>query len=208
MIAKEVEISDLLLTSLLHYIKTSIPIEKSNTVHALVEQVLTKYRPQLEEKNIKATETFEENLPETVVPDEQLKYILNSVLLYAVASTMPGGSIEFLTRSLSLQRDVDRKQVFSMKVGRCIEIRLVASSVARQGDRSGRAMEEILSPLRYEGFDLLIRLANEVVQRNRGMMKFETDEEKAKIIISLAFPVERRKVFSLGTTNLSGKSRP
>ena len=208
MIAKEVEISDLLLTSLLHYIKTSIPIEKSNTVHALVEQVLTKYRPQLEEKNIKATETFEENLPETVVPDEQLKYILNSVLLYAVASTMPGGSIEFLTRSLSLQRDVDRKQVFSMKVGRCIEIRLVASSVARQGDRSGRAMEEILSPLRYEGFDLLIRLANEVVQRNRGMMKFETDEEKAKIIISLIFPVERRKVFSLGTTNLSGKSRP
>jgi len=208
MIAKEVEISDLLLTSLLHYIKIRTPIEKSNTVHALVEQVLTKYRTELEEKNIKATETFEENLPETVVPDEQLKYILNSVLLYAVASTMPGGSIEFLTRSLSVQRDVDRGQVFSMKVGRCIEIRLVASSVARQGDRFGRAMEEILSPQDYGGFDLLLRLAKEVVQRNRGMMKFETDEGKAKIIISLTFPVERRKVFSLGTTNLSGESRP
>jgi hypothetical protein len=33
-----------------------------------------------------------------------------------------------------------------------------------------------------------------VVQRNRGTMRIEMDEKKAKTIISLRFPVERRKV--------------
>jgi hypothetical protein len=30
---------------------------------------------------------------------------------------------------------------------------------------------------------------------NQGMMKFETDDKKAKMTISLRFPVERRRVF-------------
>jgi nitrogen-specific signal transduction histidine kinase len=157
--------------------------------------VLTKYETELEEKNVKTTETFEENLPETMVPDEQLKYILNSVLLYAVASALSGGSIEFSTRSLKLQRDVNRGQAFSEKVERCIEIRLVGSGVAKQGGGPGKTVEEILSPQKNRGFDLLLRLAKEVVQENRGKMRFETDEEKAKIAISLVLPVERRKAF-------------
>ncbi|HMK76825.1 MAG TPA: hypothetical protein VK568_11680 [Thermodesulfobacteriota bacterium] len=207
-IAKEIEIGDLLLTSLLHYIKTGTPIEKTNTVHTLIGQALSKYRAQLEEKNIKTTETFEENLPETVVPDEQLKYILNSVLLYAVASTPPSGRIEFLTRSLSLQRDAGGGQAFFVKAGRYIEIRLVVSSVAKPTGWSGRATEGITSLEKDVGFDLLLRLAKEVVLRNQGVMKFETDEEKAKMIISLGFPVERRKVFSYKPISISRPTNP
>jgi hypothetical protein len=42
--------------------------------------------------------------------------------------------------------------------------------------------------------DIALRLVDEIVQRNRGMMKFEEDEKKGKATISLRFPVERRKV--------------
>jgi hypothetical protein len=42
--------------------------------------------------------------------------------------------------------------------------------------------------------DLALRFVDEIVQRNRGMMKFEVDEKKTKTSISLRFPTERRKV--------------
>lgn len=206
-IAKEIEISDLLLTSLLHYIKSGTAIEKTNTVHTLIEQALSKYRAQLEEKNIKTTDTFEENLPETIVPDEQLKYILNSVLLYAVASTPPSGNIEFLTKSSGLQTRTGGGQAFFVKADRYVEIRVVFSRVARPG-WSGRAMEGIPSLQKDVGFDLLLRLTKEVILRNQGVMKFETDEEKARMIVSLRFPVERRKVFSYEPIDISPPTNP
>jgi hypothetical protein len=170
--------------------------------------VLTKYGARLEEKNIKTTETFEENLPETVVPDEQLKYILKSVLLYVVASTLPGGSLEFLTRSLNLQGDTGREQAFFVKAGRYIEIQLVVSGLARPAGWSGRAMEGVKSLERDVGFDLLLHLAKDVVLRNQGVMKFETDEAKAKMIISLGFPVERRKTLSHGLISINPPTSP
>lgn len=194
-IEKEIAISDLLLNSLLSYIKASTPVEKRNTVHTLIEQVVTKYRARLEEKNIGTTETFEENLPEVIVPDEQLKYILNCVLLYAVVSTPPNGSIEFLTKSFSLKRGTGGVQDFFEKVGRYTEIRIVFSSITKPAEWSRRTSEGIPSQQKDEGFDLLLRIAKELVLRNQGTIKFQRDEEKAKMIISLGFPVERRKVF-------------
>jgi hypothetical protein len=45
-----------------------------------------------------------------------------------------------------------------------------------------------------EPLDLILRFVKEVVQRNQGMMKVEGDEKKAKTLIFLRFPVERRNV--------------
>jgi hypothetical protein len=42
--------------------------------------------------------------------------------------------------------------------------------------------------------DLELRLANDVIKRNNGMMKFGVDVERPKTFISVKFPVERRKV--------------
>lgn len=201
-VGKEIEIGGLVLDSLLNYIKTSAPIQKTNTIHTLIEQVLTKYRALLEEKNIKTTKTFEENLPETIVPDEQLKYILNSALLYAVASTRPDGNIEFLTKSVILQRGTGGVEVFFEKGGKYIEIRVVFSRKMKSAGWPG-ASEGIPSLQRTEGFDLILRLAKEVVLRNQGTIKFQTDDEKARAIIFLRFPAERRKVLfnKSGSTN-------
>jgi hypothetical protein len=52
-----------------------------------------------------------------------------------------------------------------------------------------------------EPLDLILRFVKEVVQRNRGIMRIEADEKKAKTFISLRFPVERRKVVYYQSVN-------
>ena len=42
--------------------------------------------------------------------------------------------------------------------------------------------------------DFGLRLVDEIVRQNREMMKFEVDEITPKTVISLKFPVDRRKV--------------
>jgi len=42
--------------------------------------------------------------------------------------------------------------------------------------------------------DLILRLVEEMVHQNRGVMNFQADEKEAKRFISLEFPVERRTV--------------
>jgi len=49
-------------------------------------------------------------------------------------------------------------------------------------------------PQKAEKLDLALRLVEEVVKRNRGMMAIDVDEKKGKRTVSLRFPVERRKV--------------
>jgi hypothetical protein len=39
----------------------------------------------------------------------------------------------------------------------------------------------------------MLRLIEDIVRDNRGEFRTETDEKKAWILFSLAFPVERRK---------------
>jgi len=167
-----------------------------------------KYRAQLEEKKIKTTETFEENLPETIVPDEQLKYILNYVLQYAVALTPSNGSIEFLTKSFSLQRGAGGVQALFEKVGGYIEILIVFASHTGPARRSGTALEGVPSLEKDQAFNLIIRLVKEVVLMNQGMMKFETDEMKAKMTISLRFSVERRRVFLYEPISINPSTNP
>jgi hypothetical protein len=208
LINKDIETADLLLNGLLNYIKTSTPIRKTNTVHTLVEQALMKFRAQLEEKRIKTFKKFEENLPETIIPDEQLKYILNSVLQYAVFLTPPDGNIELLTKFFILQRGSGGIQPFFEKYGGYIEILVVFARDRRSVGRPGTALEGIPSPQKDEALDLILRLVKEVVLRNRGMMKFETDEKKAKTIISLGFPVERRKVVSYEPLRINPSAHP
>jgi hypothetical protein len=78
------------------------------------------------------------------------------------------------------------------------EWRFIEILIAYTGYR--KPVEPFRSPLGISAhpkekiLDLALKLVDEIVQRNRGMMKFEEDEKKAKATISLRFPVERRKV--------------
>jgi hypothetical protein len=113
-----------------------------------------------------------------------------------------------LTKSFSLQRGAGGVQALFEKVGEYIEILVVFASDTKPARRSGTALEGVPSLEKDQTFNLILRLVKEVVLMNQGMMKFETDEKKAKMTISLRFPVERRRVFFYEPISINPPTNP
>jgi hypothetical protein len=192
-IMEDIKKIELLQDSLLNYVKINNPIVKTNTVNTLLEEELKKYQVELEEKKIKFFKTLEKNLAETAVPDDQLRYILSSVFQYVIALMPPSVNFGLFTKSLTLERERGDDQAAAQKEEKYVEILMVYTGYKKPTDQFGPASG--IPALQKGGIlDLTLRLVDEIVQRNRGMMKFEEDEKKQKTTISLRFPVERRKV--------------
>jgi len=192
-IMEDIKKIELLQDSLINFIKINNPIIKINSVNTLLEEELKKYQVELEEKRIKLFKTLEKNLPETAVPDDQLRYILSSVFQYVIALMPTNVSFGLFTKTLVLQRERGDDQAAAQKEEKYVEILMVYTGYKKPIDQLGPASG--IPAIQKEGIlDLTLRLVDEIVQRNRGMMKFEEDEKKQKAAISLRFPVERRKV--------------
>jgi nitrogen-specific signal transduction histidine kinase len=196
-VTEDIEKMDMVLNSLLNYMKVQKPIRKVNTVHNIIEEVLKKHQAKLNEKGVRIFKKFEQDLPETIVPDEQLRYILSSVLQYAMASSPPNWNIGLSTRSFILEKEATKIQDLFQKDKRYIEV-IVIFAGYRKADEPGLATS-ILQ--KEETSEIILRFVKEVVRRNRGMMKIGTDEKKTRTFISLRFPVERRKIVYYQSVN-------
>jgi len=190
---------DILLDGILDYIKVSTPVSKTNTVHLITEEALRKNQILLEEKNIRLFKKFEKDLPEIAIPDDQLRYIINAVIQYAIMMISNDGSIGFLTKSLVLQREIPEDQGLFKREENYIEMLVQFTGYKMQMDQPETIPPLPISPaeklLNFESvLDLELRLVEEVVRKNRGTLKLETDEKKLRTSIILRFPVERRKV--------------
>jgi nitrogen-specific signal transduction histidine kinase len=193
LINEDVEEIESVLNSLLGYVKINTPVIKSNTVHLVTEEALKKNENRLAGRNIKIVKRFGQNLPETVVPEQQLRYILNSLVEYAIALTVPNGSIGFMTKTLVVEKEIDETQTLFQKDGQCIEIVIVFTGPRKRAEK----LETVLgtSPVRKEEVvDLKLLLVQEIIRKNRGIMKYDVDVKTPRTYMSLRFPVERRKV--------------
>lgn len=199
-VTEDIEKIDSLLNGLLNYIKINTPIEKANTVHFILEDVLKKYEGKLEDKKIRVFKKFEKDLPETVVHEEQLRYILNSILQYALPSIPPQGSIGFLTKSLSLQKGMGEDQSLAEKDGRFVQIMIVFTGFKKPVEKFGTILG-VPALQQEEAIELELRLIKEMIQKNQGVMSFEVNEKRPRTLISLKFPMERRKVIYYPSTN-------
>ncbi len=66
------------------------PRLKSNTVNTIVEEVIKKHESEFEERKIKIIKKqFDRDLPEAILPDEQLRYVLTSVIECVLLSIPP-----------------------------------------------------------------------------------------------------------------------
>jgi nitrogen-specific signal transduction histidine kinase len=175
-------------------------MEKANTVHFILEGVLKKYEVQLEDKKIRVFRKFEKDLPETIVHEEQLRYILNSILQYAIPSIPPQGSIGFLTKSLSVQREMGEDQSLVEKNGGLIEIMIVFTGYKKPVEKFDTLLGVPVLQ-QEEAIELELRLIKEMIQKNQGVMTFEVNEKRPRTLISLKFPMERRKVIYYPSTN-------
>jgi light-regulated signal transduction histidine kinase (bacteriophytochrome) len=193
----DIEKMDMVLNGLVNYVKLNNPIRKKDTVHRFMEEVLGKHQGKLEEKGIKLFKKFEKDLPETIVPDEQLKYILSAVLQYAIDLMSSHGSMGLSTRSFFLEKEVDETPTLFKKDGQYIEISIVFVGYRKRTEQGIGTS----APREGEPLDLILRFVKEVVQRNHGMIRIETDERRTKTFIFLRFPVERRKVVYYQSVN-------
>jgi len=192
-VSEDIEKIDAVLNGLLSYIKINTPIEKRDTVHFILEDVLRRHEIELEDKKIKIFKRFEKDLPETIVHEEQLKYILNTLIQYAIPSIPPYGSMGFLTKSLGLSAQTATDKERYQKDGTYVEILIVFTGYKRAVEQFENVLG-IPALQKEEAMELELRLIREIIQKNKGMMKFEVNEKKSRTLISLKFPIERRRL--------------
>ncbi len=186
------------LNCFLDYLKMKSPVPRTNTVHLVLDDLVKRSEKKLTDKKIKIVKKqYEKDLPETSVQDEELRYILNWIIQYAITSVPSSGTIGFLTRSFDSQEFKDELKASLSRDGRYLEI-LVAFGA--NGNGNDKSNEQPLSALglqtlhRENGNSLILPLVEEIVQKNAGFMKSKVDPEKRLTQISLILPSDRRKM--------------
>ena len=177
------------------YINFSTPLVKKNTVNTLMEEVITKHGSQFQEKKINVIKKqFEKDLPETILPDEQLRYILNSVIEYVLLSIPLDGNVGFLTRIFDIEALTSEEKVQVQKDGKYLEILVVSTSY----EKSGKEVEFVpvipTHPQQEGATELILKLAKEIIRMNKGVMRQKLYEDKKMAFISVILPIERRNV--------------
>jgi hypothetical protein len=192
-VSNDIAKTDALLSCFANYLKINSPTPRANTVHIILEEVLRRYKNLLEDKKVSIfKKQYEENLPETSLHDEQLRFIINSVLQYAITSIPPQGSIGFLTRSLEGQKVQDGEKSPLQKDGKYIEILTGFNCYKNESEQLEAVLGNSASPQK-ERDDFILRLVEEIIKANRGMMKIRVDLEKPITLISLILPIDRRR---------------
>ena len=195
-IYQDIKKIDSVLNALLNYISINTPIIKKNTLHIILEGILEGNERQLQTKSIKIAKKFEENLPETFIHDEQVRFILNSILQYAILSTPYDGGIGLLTRSLDQKgtgTTEDKGKVVPLKDRRYIEILIVSTSHKDPFEQLEKPPEGPTIE-NENSIGLILQLIRELIQRSQGMIEFEVDEKKTRTIFTLRLPCEIRRV--------------
>jgi hypothetical protein len=192
---KDIEKTISLLDCFNDYLNLSTPIVKKDTVTSLVEEMIKKHESQFEEKNIKIIKKqFENDLPETSIPDEQLRYILDSVIQYTFLSIPSNGNIGFLTRLFDIEALKGKERGQLQKDGKYLEILVVSTGYEKAGEEFGIVPGISNNFQQEEAIELILKLAKEIIKKNRGMLRYKVYEDKPMTFISLILPIERRNI--------------
>ena len=191
-VTEDIKKIDSVLNSLLNYISINTPIVKTDTLHLILESILEANEKPIQKKNIKVVKKLEKDLPETSMHDEQVRFILNSILQYAILSTPLNGTIGFLIKCPDGQKETHDKKITSRSNGGWLEVDIGFISNNKSTGQSGRS--SATHDLKDEATQLILELVKKIIQKNRGEMIFQVDRKKPRTLITLRFPIERRKV--------------
>jgi signal transduction histidine kinase len=190
-VKEEIKKIDSVLNTLLNFINVNTPITKTNTLYVILEEILEANDKQLRQKNIKIYKKYEETeLPDTFIHPEQVRFILHAVLQYAILSTPPSETIGFLMKSSD--NGTGAEKTFPEDKRRYVEVIIGFNGGGKPVDPSENS-SETPGDQSIGLADLILKLAKDILERNRGMM-IETHREKSKTLIALRFPIEKRKV--------------
>ena len=201
-IAQDIKKIDSVLNSLLNYIQINTPIVKSNTIHLLLEEILGANETCLSDKHIKIIKHFQKDLPETFLHDEEVKFLLNSIVQYALFSTPPHGSIGFLTRIVEAQRMEGGDKVISLTGRKQIDILVAFTDHEEPFKATDRVPSEGKGVPKDKVHQLILLLIKEVIKKYKGLIGFDIDEKESRTVVSLRLPLDRRQVVYYEQLNL------
>jgi len=191
-VKEDIKKIDSVLNSLLNFINVNTPVIKTNTLYVILEEILEANDKQLQQKNIKINKRYEKDLPDTFIHPEQVRFILHSVLQYAIFSTPPNETIGFLMKSSDIHDGTVAEKTSTGNNRRYIEVMIGFNGDGKPFDQL-EILSETLEDQKGGTTDLILRLAKEILERNHGMM-IETHGKRSETLIALRFPIERRKV--------------
>jgi nitrogen-specific signal transduction histidine kinase len=192
-VTEDIKKIDSVLNTLLNYININTPIVKSNTLYVTFEEILEANEKQLRNKKIRILKKYEKDLPETYIHDEQVRFILNSVFQYAMLSVPVDGTIEVLIKCFDFQNGVDGKMISPKRNEGFIEV-IVGFVGDKKQAKPLESVSESQAAQKEDTNHLILQLARDILEKNRGTMTFELDEKKPRALITLRFPIDRRKV--------------
>ena len=191
-ICADIEKTMSLLNCYCDYLQFNNPVRAKGSLRMLIEEVLKGHGRQLKEKNIAIiNKQFEEDLPETLMPDAQLRYALDTIIQYSLLTLSHHSSLGFLTRLYDHTEGNGQERNGLDKNAEYIEILVVSShSEKRKGVPVGVSRDHDGT-----GAHLMLELAREVIRKSHGVMRVKSYDQEAMTFISLVLPVDRRKVF-------------
>jgi hypothetical protein len=205
-VAKDVKKIDSVLNTLLNYISINTPLAKTNTLNIILEEILEANDKQLRDKRIHIFKNCEDDLPQTFMHPEQLRFVLSSLLHYAILLTPLEGNIGFSVKYFHPQDPVIPHPASSKNNGAYIGISIGFSSGVKDGECSGPGSggngPATPEPQKDEAVDLILKLVTEIVERNRGTLRFIADEKGLKTLITLKLSLERRKAIHYEPINI------
>jgi signal transduction histidine kinase len=174
------------------YVNVTSPIAKRDTLHCILEEILESNEEKLHARQIELKKILAEELPETVFQDEQVRFILNLVLQYAILATPSGGRIEIVTQFVNDQKEQESASLDPL-INKYSEI-LISSSHPSHSSNESPGTPEIPRIEREGTSHFILRLIREMIRSNQGMIDFQINQIKSRTRISLRFAVERRRL--------------
>jgi hypothetical protein len=190
-VKEEIKKIDSVLNTLLNFINVNTPILKTSTLYVILEEILEASDKQLRQKDIKIYKKCENDLPDTFINPEQVRFILHSALQYAILSTPPDEVIGFLMKSSDPNNGTGAEKPSPENNRRYVEVMIGFDGDEKPGNKSEN-LSETPGDQNKGMADLILRLAKDVLERNHGMM-IET-RKRSETVLILRFPIERRKV--------------
>ena len=190
-ITEHIDKSETHLNCLLDYLRIRSPVRQANRVHVILEEALEKHKKKLMDRGIRIfKKQFEKNLPDAGIHVEELRFILNWVLEYAIFSTRPNQTIALLTRSLEAEEAHEAIRPPQQRGAKRVEI-VIASGHYEDWNKQVQ-VPPTTTATQYEGErSWILSLVDEIVQKNRGSLQLSEGRLR---MISLILPVERRNV--------------
>jgi DNA-binding NtrC family response regulator len=164
---------DRLVEKIISSARFSLPALAQVNLHHLVDKSLVKNTDTFNKKHIICKKDFMEHLPLILTDEEQLHYVVNNILS-AIYYLIPEGSEIFLsTKTTSLDpREKGRFPLEQVPNGSAAELSISYPDTIDEKEVST-----------YHSIELF--LAQQIIQRNLGLMEITPSAEKTTIIIKL-----------------------